>query len=81
MKEYLQAAIYSRILELMGIDARDYLLVNYCSMDLNFKRLKQSDFDSLDIFLNEFRIAISEGTFKPPKNPPCKFCEFKWICN
>jgi hypothetical protein len=79
-KEFLQAAIYSRILESMGIDAQEYLFVNYCSMDLNFKQLKQTDFDSLDTFLNEFRIVISEGAFEPPKKPPCKFCEFKWIC-
>ena len=79
-KENLQAAIYSRILESIGIKAQEYLFVNYCCMDLNFKRLKQSDFYSLDRFLNEFRIAMHEGIFDPPSTPPCKFCEFKWIC-
>ncbi|MFW9903658.1 MAG: hypothetical protein ACFFFH_04955 [Candidatus Thorarchaeota archaeon] len=79
-KEFLQAAIYSRILQKMGIAAQDYLFVNYYSMDLIFKRLQRIDFDRLDMLLNDFRITMREGNFDLPKNPPCKFCEFKWIC-
>ena len=76
----LQAAIYARILQSLGISAEDYLYVNYYRMDIKFEQLKHSDFISLDKFLNDFRIAVHEGSFDPPKNPTCENCEFKWIC-
>ncbi|MFX1517230.1 MAG: PD-(D/E)XK nuclease family protein [Promethearchaeota archaeon] len=76
----LQAAIYARILQSMEIGAENYLYVNYFQMDVKFEQLRQSDFINLDKFLNNFRIAIREGSFDPPKSPPCENCEFKWIC-
>jgi len=75
-----QPAIYARILQTKGINAQDYLFVNYHRMDFKFQHLKQSDFDSLDIFLKDFANTLREGNFDPPKNPPCELCEFKWIC-
>ncbi|MFX1535904.1 MAG: PD-(D/E)XK nuclease family protein [Promethearchaeota archaeon] len=78
--EHLQATIYARILQAMGINAQDYLFVNYHSMDLKFQQLKSGDFISLDNYLHNFKLAIREGNFDPPKNPPCLQCEFKWIC-
>jgi hypothetical protein len=78
--EHLQATIYARILQTMGITALDYLFVNYLRMDLKFQQLKSGDFISLDKYLNDFKLAIREGDFDPPKNPPCGICEFKWIC-
>ncbi len=78
--ESLQASLYARILQTMEINPQDYLFVNYHRMDLKFQRFKQSDLDSLDSFLNDFRIAMREGNFDPPENPPCIICEFKWIC-
>lgn len=76
----LQAALYARILDTMGIKAQNFLYVNYHRMDLLFQDLKQNDFNSLDDILKDFQIAMREENFDPPENPPCEICEFKWIC-
>ncbi|UCG03414.1 MAG: PD-(D/E)XK nuclease family protein [Candidatus Heimdallarchaeota archaeon] len=76
----LQAALYARILKPMEFIPQSFLYIDYYRMNLIFRELNSSDFNNLDIFLKNFQIAIREENFDPPKNPPCKTCEFKWIC-
>lgn len=76
-----QACIYARILATMGIKAKNFLFVNYRSMDLTFRHFTSSDFEELDDFLENFESRISEQNFDPPNSPPCEKCEFKVICH
>ena len=76
----LQACIYSRILATMGIKSKNFLFVNYWSMTLTFRNFTPTDFEELDIFLENFESSINEQNFDPPNSPPCELCEFKLIC-
>lgn len=76
----LQASIYARILEIMGIKSQDFLYVNYRTMTLIFREFIPDNFKGLEEFLNNFQVAIEEENFDPPRTPPCKTCEFELIC-
>lgn len=77
----LQACVYARILETMGINAQHLLYVNYRTMSLISRELTPNDFEKLDTFLDTFQVSLEEGSFEPPSTPPCKICEFMAICN
>ncbi len=77
----LQACIYARILATMGMKAKNFLFVNYRSMDLTFRCFTPTDFEELDNFLENFESSIKEQNFDPPNSPPCEICEFKLICH
>ena len=77
----LQACIYARILASTGTKAKNFLFVNYRSMDLTFRNFTVEDFEELDKFLEKFESSIEEQNFVPPNSPPCESCEFKLICH
>ena len=77
---YIQVAIYSRILESMGLKVIDFLYVNYYNMIVIKKTFTDKFYEKLDKFLESFRSNIIENNYEPSKNPPCKLCEFKIIC-
>ncbi|MFX1334638.1 MAG: hypothetical protein ACFFAM_09335 [Promethearchaeota archaeon] len=80
-QELLQASIYARILETMGLKAQNFLYINYCTMSLVFQELKHVDFLKMEISLSKFRSNLDEGNFDPPNNPPCDICEFNCLCD
>lgn len=78
---HLQVAIYSQILDSIGVYIKDYLYVNYHTMAFIMQEFcRETEYKKLDNFLDSYYSSIVEYDFDPPKNPSCELCEFKIIC-
>ncbi len=78
---HLQVAIYSQILDSIGVYIQHYLYVNYHTMAFIMQEVRrETEYKKLDKFLDSFYSSIVEHNFDPPKNPPCELCEFKLMC-